>query len=94
MKKILFTDNAFSKEEIAGLAEKGLEVISAPGDISEDDLIKGLKDSWGYVIGGVDRATRRVIEETNLKLIIFYGVGYEDHVDMKAAGEKGIDSTC
>lgn len=90
MNKVLFTDNAFSEIEIKSLRDKGMEIINGGGSVSEDELIQKLKDCSGYIIGGSDKATRRVIESTNLKIIIFYGTGYEDYIDVKAASEKGI----
>lgn len=88
--KVLFTFNAFSQKDIDLLKDKGIEIIPAPKDLSEEDLIQKLQGCEGYIIGGSDKATRKVIESTNLKFINFYGTGWENYVDIEAANEKGI----
>lgn len=90
MKKVLFTQCAFSDDEIKFLKKKGVQIIKARGDLSESELIKKLQGCWGYVIGGADKATEKVIKSTDLKIINFYGTGYENYVDVKVASEKGI----
>lgn len=90
MKKVLFSQCQFSHENISTLKKNGVEVIQTPGDLGEDELIEKLQDCSYYIIGGADKASKRVIESTNLDLIIFYGTGYENYVDIKAADAKKI----
>lgn len=90
MKKILFTECAFSEDEIKKLKGKGIEIVKERGDLSEDELIKALQGCSGYIIGGADKATKKVIESTDLEIIIFYGTGYENYVDTETASKKNI----
>ncbi len=90
MKKALFTECVFSDEQIEYLRNKGVEVKKAPGYLGEDKLIDKLRDCSIYVIGGADKASKKVIESTNLELIIFYGTGYESYVDIPMAKAKNI----
>lgn len=90
MIKILFTNCSFNDEEINKLKTNNIEIIAGKSDLKEDELIEALKDCDGYVIGGTDRATKKVIDATNLKLIIFYGAGYQDYVDLPSAALKSI----
>jgi len=90
MKKVLFTENGFSESDIQLLSEKGIEIVPAEGDLKEKELIQALQGCSGYVIGGTDKATQKVIESSNLEIIVFYGTGYENFVDVKASSNKGI----
>ncbi len=90
MKKVLFTECAFSDDDIKLLKKDDIEIIKAPGDLSENELIKKLKRCQGYIIGGADKATKRVIESTNLEIINFYGTGYENYIDVEAASKNDI----
>lgn len=90
MIKVLFTNNSFNEEETQLLRDNNVEIISGNADLSEDALIEALKDCDGYVIGGTDRATQKVIESTNLKTIVFYGAGYQDYIHLDSANKKGI----
>jgi phosphoglycerate dehydrogenase-like enzyme len=89
-KKVLFTQCSFSDKEISDLAKSGIEIVKASGNLSEDELIKELRGCWGYVIGGADRATEKVIQSTDLAIINFYGTGYENYIDVDTATERKI----
>lgn len=88
--KVLFTNCSFSKEEIENLAEQGIEIIPAKENLSKDELIQALQGCDGYVVGGTDRATKEVIEKTSLRIIVFYGAGYQDYIDIPTANAKSI----
>lgn len=89
--KVLFSRCAFSNKEIEYLAKEGIEIIEVPGDLNENALIDQLKKCEGYIIGGSDKATKKVIESCpNLKFINFYGTGWENYVDIETANQKGI----
>ena len=90
MHKVLFTNNSFNKEETEKLRDNGVEIISAGETLKELELIESLKGCDGYVIGGTDRATKNVIESTELKCIVFYGAGYQDFIDIPTANAKSI----
>ncbi len=91
MIKVLFTNNSFDEQEIQLLKDNNIDIVPGGADLCEDDLIEALKDCDGYIIGGTDRATQRVIEATNLKTIIFYGAGYQDYIHLDSANKKGIE---
>lgn len=88
--KVLFTSNAFSDKDVSFLKTKGIEIVSASGDLGEDALIEHLQECHGYIIGGADKATEKVIKSSNLEFINFYGTGWENYVDIKAANDKEI----
>lgn len=90
MKKVLFTECSFSDKEIEKLRRNELEIVKAPGDLDEEELIKKLQGCWGYICGGSEKATENVIKNTKLQLIIFYGTGYENHINVRTATANNI----
>jgi glyoxylate reductase len=94
MHKVLFTGNTLSKEDIDRLKSKGLLIEPGPIDFTEDQLIEALQGAEGYIMGGEERATRKVIGSApDLRIIAFYGAGYERYVDVEAATSRGIAVT-
>ena len=91
MHQILFTGNTLSESDMDKLKSKGLLIKPAPIDYSEDQLIEALRGVEGYILGGEEVATGRAIESApDLKIIAFYGAGYEKYVDVEAATSRGI----
>jgi|CXWL01.1.fsa_nt_gi lactate dehydrogenase-like 2-hydroxyacid dehydrogenase len=90
MKKALFSEFKFSKDQEKVLLNAGVEVKYVGGDLNDRQIIKELQDCQIYIIGGSDRATETVINSTNLELIIFWGTGYESYIDLKASEVKKI----
>lgn len=90
MKIALFNECSFSDQEIKLLLDKGVKIKKAPNYLQEEKIIQELSDCNIFIIGGADKATKKVIESTNLELIIFFGTGYESHVNIPAANAKGI----
>ena len=90
MLKALFTECLFSDNDITTLLKIGVEIKKALGNLGEEKLIEELQDCNIYIIGGADKASAKVINSTNLDLIVFYGTGYENYVDMDAANKKGV----
>ncbi len=88
--KVLFTNCSFSNDELQKLKNNGIEITSAKENLNQEELIKALQGFDGYVIGGTDRAPKEVIEATNLKIINFYGAGYQDYINLAAANAKSI----
>lgn len=91
MKKVLFTGNTFSSKDILKLKSHNIEIISAPSDLQEEELIKQLEECSGYILGGLERATQKVLDSSNLEVIVFLGTGYENFIDTKVATMKGIE---
>lgn len=94
MKTILFTGCTLSESQLEELKKKGFLIKPQKIDLSEYDLIKELKDCDGYILGGEEIATAKVIESAkSLKVIGFYGAGYERYVDTAVATQRGIPVT-
>lgn len=91
MKKVVFTGNTFSDGKIKELAKEGLEIIPKPLDLTEDQVIEALQGAEGYICGGEEIATKKVLQAAKeLKIFAFLGAGYERYVDVEAAKELGI----
>ncbi len=94
LKTILFTGGALPDSHRARLTELGYELKIERGDLTETELTEALQDVSAYILGGVEKATRKAIETAGqLKVIAFFGVGYESYVDTQAATEHGIAVT-
>lgn len=89
-KKALFGNCTFSESDIKSLLKQGIEIKQAPEYLGEEKLIQELQGCSIYIIGGADKASKKVIESTSLELIVFYGTGYENYVDIPIANKKGI----
>lgn len=91
---ILVTDTLFIfKEHENILKSAGFEVkrLTNP-QATEEELIKAVKDVDGYILGGIEKLTNEVIEETNkLKAIIFTGTDWAKYIPgHETATKKGI----
>ncbi len=92
--KILVTDTLFITEEhvkqieAAGYEVERLEKANA----TEGELIEALKGKVGYILGGIEKVTDRVIEAaTDLKVIAFTGADWQALITgWEKAKEKGI----
>ena len=93
-KTILFTGTSLPAEHHERLTRRGYTVKIQHGNMSETELIEALQGVSAYILGGVEKATRKVIESAaNLKVIAFFGVGYETYIDLKAATDNGVAVT-
>jgi len=95
--KILVTDSLFIFEEhVQQLEDAGYEVVRLDKPAaSEDELVEAIKGKVGYILGGIEQVTDRVIEASDgLKVISFTGAGYTEFVPgYQKAKEKGIAIT-
>jgi D-3-phosphoglycerate dehydrogenase / 2-oxoglutarate reductase len=76
------------------LTEAGFEIICRPPDVSlrhPEKLLEYLPGVEG-IVAGLETINRQVIEQSGLRAIARYGVGY-DSVDVEAATERGIPVT-
>lgn len=94
---ILITDSLFiSKENENSIREGGYEIerLDVP-KATEEQLVEAIKDKVGYIIGGVEHVTERVIDAGNeLKCISLTGIGYKDFIPAhEYATEKGVAIT-
>jgi glyoxylate reductase len=91
---LLITDSLFigppdeAALDAAGLRYERLPVEAAP----EDELIAALAGKRGYLLGGTEHVTARVLESTDvLEAIVFTGSGYAEHIDaVDLATERGV----
>ena len=94
MKEILITDTLFilPKHE-QKLIDAGFKVTRIPKpDASELELCEAIKGKSGYILGGIEKVTPKVIGcADKLKVIAFTGAGYKEHITAyKEATQKGI----
>lgn len=92
--KILITDSLFiNQEHEEKLKNAGFEIerLDKP-QASEEELIDALKDKDGYILGGIETLTDKVIDAAqNLKGIVFTGIGYKDFIpNHEYVTSKGI----
>jgi len=91
MKKVLFTGDTLSDEKRENLRKRGFEFVPARIDLTEEELISTLKGFDGYILGGEEIATKNVIENAkSLKVITFFGTGFEKYIDVSAAKKCGV----
>ena len=94
---ILVTDNLFIfPEHEAKLREAGYEIerLDKP-EATEEELIEAVKGKVGYILGGIERVTDKVIEAGNeLKVVAFTGADATHFVPgMHAAAKRGVAVT-
>ena len=94
MKKILFTGDNLTDNERQNFLKKGFKIDAYPTDLSNEKLIDIInKNKYdGYILGGDENLDAQTIKSftSSLKVISFYGVGYESYIDTIATSEKGI----
>ncbi len=91
--KVLFPNCAFDDQVLGKLKKAGIEIVSGkPEGYTEDELTKVLHDYDCYVCSEKGPYTSRKIIENNqhLKLISFFGTGYQQYIDVKAAKDNNI----
>ena len=92
--KILVTDSLFiHKEHEDRIREAGYEIerLDKP-DATEEELTEAVKGKVGYILGGIEEVTDKVIDSgTDLKAIVFTGIACKDFITgWRRAFEKGI----
>ncbi len=92
--KILITDSLFiSSEHENILREAGFDVerLDKP-EATEAELIEAIKGKDGYILGGIEKLTDKIIDSAdNLKAIVFTGIGYKDFIpNHEYVTSKGI----
>lgn len=80
MRDILVTDTLFvHREHEHMLRAAGYGVVRVPRpDIAEDELVKAVRGKLGYILGGTEQVTARVLDAaTSLRAIVFCGSDYK-----------------
>jgi phosphoglycerate dehydrogenase-like enzyme len=92
--KILVTDTLFIFDDhVRQIEEAGYEVVRlAKSDATESELIEAVKGKVGYILGGIEKITARVIEAADLlKVIAFTGTDWQYFIPgWEKAKERGI----
>lgn len=95
--KILVTDSLFiSDKEVSLINKKGYEVVRLDKlAATEDELCEAIAGKVGYILGGIERVTGKVIESADkLKVISFTGSGYSEFIPAhELATKNGIAIT-
>lgn len=93
-KKILVTDTLFIRDQhLNQIKAAGYEVERlSKADATEDELIQALKGKVGYILGGIEKVTDKVIEASDqLKVISTTAVDWKALITgWEKAAEKGI----
>ena len=94
MSTILITDSLFigaEHEQLIRDAGFDIERLDTP-TATEEQLIAAITGKVGYILGGVETVSTKVIEAANdLKAIAFTGSGYQEFIPAwKEATERGI----
>lgn len=92
--KILITDSLFVLKEHEGqIINAGYEIerLDKP-EATEDELVQAIKGKVGYVLGGIEKLTNKIIDSAdNLKAIVFTGIGYKGFIpNWEYVTQKGI----
>ncbi|HEV7449503.1 MAG TPA: NAD(P)-dependent oxidoreductase [Candidatus Paceibacterota bacterium] len=95
--KILITDSLFIfPEHEKMLTDAGYEIerLDKP-KASEEELVEAVKGKVGYILGGIEHITEKIIDAADsLKVITFTGIGYKDLIPAwEYATKKGIAIT-
>ncbi len=92
--KILITDSLFiAKEHEETLIAAGYEIerLDTP-EATQDQLVEAIKDKVGYILGGTETLTDKIIDAADaLKAIAFTGIGYKGFIpNYEYVTKKGI----
>jgi len=92
--KILITDSLFishEHEEKIRVAGYEIERLDKP-QATEEELIGALKDKVGYILGGIEILTDKIIDSAPaLKAVVFTGIGYKGFIpNYEYVTQKGI----
>ena len=92
--KVLVTDTLFiTDEHVKRIEDAGYEVERLEkANATEDELIEALQGKVGYVLGGIEKVTDKVIDSAkDLKVIAFTGADWQALITgWEKAKEKGI----
>ena len=84
-RNLLFTGAALPEQHKAQFEKLGFNVIIERPNLTEDELIEALKEIDAHILCGAEKFTRKVLSSAKrLKVISFFGVGYETYIDATA----------
>jgi len=86
MHKILFTGCTFDEKKIETCKNYGLEIIPASSNLSKEELIQALQICDGVIVNGEEFYDEDILKNCpNLKVIQFFGIGYQKCVNLDVA---------
>lgn len=89
--RLLFTGDTLSETDKKRIKDMGFDLVIQRADLTEDELVAALTDVDVYILGGAEKATEKVLNAArNLKILAFFGVGYQSFVNIEAASQNGI----
>lgn len=89
--RLLFTGDTLSEADKKRIKDLGFELVIQRADLTEDELVAALTDVDVYILGGAEKATDKVLNAAkSLKILAFFGVGYQSFVNIEAASQNGI----
>ena len=90
MDNLLVTGNV-TASDVEWLSSLDFRTTVERKDLDTAALIEALRGQRAYILGGVERVTREVLERSERLLVIaFPGVEYQSFIDVEAATEHGI----
>jgi glyoxylate reductase len=93
MPQLLITGD-IGEPYLVPLIDAGFSLIRPQQHLDQESLAVILRDVDGYLLGGDEVATASVLETAEkLRVISFWGVGYEGFIDMKTCARRGIAVT-
>lgn len=92
--RVLITDSLFIfKEHEKLITDAGFEIerLDKP-EPSEAELVKAIRGKSGYILGGIEHVTEKVVEAADtLKAIVFTGIDYKSYIPAwEKATSRGI----
>jgi glyoxylate reductase len=92
--KVLVTGASIRPDLLDPLRAAGLEIENPQTTLSEAELTEKLATASAYLKGGGEVVTAASLARADaLKVIAFFGMGYESSIDVEAARAKGVAIT-
>ena len=90
----MFTGDNLTKDERQALAKQGYQIDAYDTNLNTNKIVELINTNSydGYILGGDEILDSDTISQfgQNLKVISFYGVGYEAYIDTIATSNKGL----
>lgn len=91
MHKVLFTGSTLSEEKIKELKSGGLEIIPTSPNLTKNELVKNLQGCEAVIVNGNEYYDEEILKECKeLKIIQFFGIGFQKCVDIEVAKKYNV----
>jgi len=82
---VLVTGDVLTETAVREFEEHDVAIVGKPADVDEDELVGSIEDVDGYIVGGNELVTERIIDTANrLKAVVFWGSHPETSFTPKA----------